>query len=707
MIANDYLNPNGSNREPNFNEGLKGSLFKMNHSMGSEIEFVYEPHDAANYSLGIGGARIKEIINRDLIRNTEVKNAYFYQMSNGQSSGFLATKPIYNLKAFSFRQATSTLYASLIQESGRPIVGYSQVKEQVMNSDPALNTGYRIQYYKQNTSEEGKIENFSGGGFYLPIWFNLKHEYALGALEKTETFNANNALIQKTEMTYGDGNFLQYYQARAFQVPNSGNTVLSRDYFLNVERFRAKSTITTDYGRTGNAASPIISTQYLTYKDEMPTSFINTFPGSHENVSQIETTDEDGVSNVQINKIASDYSFYDQSLYICDIEPIGNGQFDTVMCYYQPVLITPVYGDDARGIFELQQRKINYAPIESHALKNGLIIGASYQSYYSDNDTKLSLPKENFVLKNIPKTNFFQAQLTAGVLNKEIDYRAPVSKNLSYNSVGLPLESKSNLGPTSQLEYYSGGNVLFKQKSNLGKPNEYTTQIDYDQFLFGPSKIIGPNLLAEKREYEPYTGKLLKVRDNFDRLQQNYIYQATPQIPNPNLAFDNNLRTKICSAGNISMKVYVSGLVPLTTAQFSLDNGSTWQNANNGINGFQFTTAITNAYVNIQARVANNNSTIINTSYHASCTPNITWGALSSQSNIPTTCIYNLQVFGLSIDGHAEFSIDNSTWTRALIGQNGIQYNLLKGPLGSAQTFYARPGDNPSFQISTQILTCP
>lgn len=156
------------------------------------------------------------------------------------------------------------------------------------------------------------------------------------------------------------------------------------------------------------------------------------------------------------------------------------------------------------------------------------------------------------------------------------------------------------------------------------------------------------------------------------------------------------------------MKVYMTGLLPLTSGEFSIDAGANWQAANIGSNGFSFNTPITNANVTILARAAGNNSTIINTNYHASCStiPPADWGINTVLVNGSNTCKYVLNVLGLSIDSYAEFSLDSSTWFKASNGNNNFQFILLQGSPGSTQNFYFRPAENTSFVKQTTLSTC-
>jgi hypothetical protein len=151
--------PTTSDRESDPNFAFEGSLDSIIVSTGSQIKLSYELHQAGNYRNGsvykpIGGARIKEIRNKDLISGIETVKSYTYLMADGvRPSGFLCMKPIYRFKT-NFNQigSNSAIYERLIGEMGRPIVGYSRVVEQIkdVSGNPL---GKTIYTFDQDTTE--------------------------------------------------------------------------------------------------------------------------------------------------------------------------------------------------------------------------------------------------------------------------------------------------------------------------------------------------------------------------------------------------------------------------------------------------------------------------------------------------------------------------------------------------------------------------
>lgn len=57
-------------------------------------------------------------------------------------------------------------------------------------------------------------------------------------------------------------------------------------------------------------------------------------------------------------------------------------------------------------------------------------------------------------------------------------------------------------------------------------------------------------------------------------------------------------------------------------------------------------------------------------------------------------------------DNYVEFSINNSSWFRANIGDNGYLLNLNANP-GQNQNFYARERLNPTSVIQISLQHCP
>ena len=90
----------GVDRLPDTNAIQAGILSKIKYPSGGEVEYVYEPNTyydhVANQTYDGGGLRIKQLITRSLRGQGGIQTHsvnYDYNLSNGQSSGVMISRP--------------------------------------------------------------------------------------------------------------------------------------------------------------------------------------------------------------------------------------------------------------------------------------------------------------------------------------------------------------------------------------------------------------------------------------------------------------------------------------------------------------------------------------------------------------------------------------------------------------------------------------
>ncbi|MGL4631633.1 MAG: hypothetical protein ACRCVT_10545 [Leadbetterella sp.] len=718
LIGTDYYTsaPScGSNKTTNLTETKKGVLNRISHSLGNETAFEYESHTANNYA-DPGGLRIKYILHDDRIRNYITRNNYFYETTGGSTSGFMFVKPTYRIANINTVSASSELYNTLIAESSRPVIGYARVQEMTVSGNQLQVLGSTISTFDQ-TEVEGDIKQPTActSCIYNPVYFKLQHDFRQGQVLSQESYNATGTLINKMNMAYTANGGIKYdsvYCTKSFASVIGGSSNLTYNYYQYFRKHRIESQSSTQYSRSGIGSAVVQTTNY-TYKDEMPSSYKNIYKGMHNQVVKTTSNDEDNNVLEEIIKYTADFGFDQDTTLVCDPDcGITPNPCSNLTCLvYQITEHVPAASSYPRAIQENKDRNILYAPIETQQKRNGVTISASYQNYHpilAGNTFAIGLPYYSFILKKMPKSNFQEVyfQKIGDLMVTDPDYGASVSEYTNYNSKGLPEVARTRYGPVHSTTYNTSGLLPLIQSQNAAIA-PHSTSITYGKVFRGIEKETLPNALENKYSYNVYDNQVEIVRDKFDRIRKRSVDDLIPTTTAPSsIIWNNALRTKQCSSGQITLTVYITGLLAGATAQFSTDGGNTWQNANVGSSGYAFTLSPTNTYQSFMARSSDNLTNIISTQYHASCStsPPLTWGSYTVNSAGNGICNYYVSVTGLATDSYAEFSSDNTNWFRANVGDYGMNFAL---PTASGlQTFWFRPSDSPQNVTFGTTPTC-
>lgn len=89
----------GAKRDANENAMKAGSLVKIYYPTGGYTQFAFEANKASylnNPQMIVGGLRIKEKVDYDPITKKSIYKQYNYNLPDGQSSGYISYKPIYD-----------------------------------------------------------------------------------------------------------------------------------------------------------------------------------------------------------------------------------------------------------------------------------------------------------------------------------------------------------------------------------------------------------------------------------------------------------------------------------------------------------------------------------------------------------------------------------------------------------------------------------
>ncbi len=708
LIGADYLNTNAScssDRSVDFNYAPGHVLSKVAHSSGSETLFTYEANQAHNYSGAAGGLRIKEIEYKDLIRNQQTKKSYEYLNAAGTaSSGFVFVKPIYRISSWPEYFIHSELFGSLLAESGRPIVGYSRVTEKTSSSDNSIQTGKVVRIFDQDETEASIKTDPSCSAFcdYNPTYFNLKHDFKLGQLLRQEVYNQSNDTLQIVDYDYTAGGGIKYDStfAQKFYQQNlsNGYFATTRSYYQVFRKYRPEGQQSKQFSRDGTG-TPIVQQVAITYKDEMPTAYQNTYKGKHNMPVKTSTTDEAGTTIETLTKYTADFNFDSYTINFCDPEcPDGMGRTcPHPLCFRDStVIVVPPVNYEARGIFESIEKHIYDYTVESLVKMNDQAVQAMYQNYYPANSTYNTLPNSTYVLRNIPKTGFQEVTYNESnyLMNKDSDYGTARAATLSYNSKGMPLTSDVKRGAAAAQTYDTAGILPLSSTSNSGKSDALTQTAEYTKVFQGLSKQISPNGMEIRYTYQTGTNRLLTVRDHNNRVIATREYNVNVTPPVSNLAWDSGQRNKACSGGQVSLTMGVSGLLAGSTVEFSTNGGTSWQAANTGATAYTLTITPTGSYQNFKARASDSPSVVISQDYHASCTTNppLAWSTNSCTYNAGNSEFF-ISVSGLATDSYAEFSIDNVNWYRANVGDSGYNVSIPYGS-GGLQEFWHRAAED-------------
>lgn len=712
----------GSNRESNFSFMKYGILEKMTSSSGMETAFTFEAHRAANYLNGaadMGGLRIKKITYNDRIRNlTSSKN---YEYTDGANpSGFLIMQPIYRFnKDFNDLYSNSALYSYLLNESARAIVSYSKVTEKVADNTGNNITGRQV-YSFENPTTQYSINPAAGlpcstptSKCYFPEIFHPDHQYRAGNLSKAETFHANTGILSEQNSIFTPGNGIKYDSVYVKRVSRWNGTTYTSIYYQRFNKFRLEEQTSKQYRQNGGGI-PVANTVSYDYKDEMPQAYRNTYKGKHQMPVQSTTTDESGVQVITNTKYIADFNFDSYTVTRCESTCFGDPTrfCPDPFCEYDEVVITvPPPGYEARGIYEGLEKHLLSSTVEALVKMDGQAVSASYMSFYPATSPYKTLPEKSYALRNFPKSNFQEAyyNTTNYLMIKDSDYGNQVVSYPVYNTKGMPTKTQTFRGPAAAAQYDATGLLPFRSISNAGKTDSLFNITSYGKVFLGPQKVQSPNGFATNYYYESGIGRLNYTSDQAGRLLEKYTYNTEPSggvVPVSNISWDQVQRSKTCSGGQLTQRVYVNGLAAGQTASFSTNGGSSWQTANIGSNGYAFTLTPTNVYQEFRARASDATTTVITTNYHASCStkPPLTWGA-NNCTNTGGICNFYVSVNNVAIDSHIEFSIDNVNWQRANVGNNGYNVSVPFGS-GGVQDFYYRAAEDHSQGDSGFLTRC-
>jgi RHS repeat-associated protein len=493
-----------------------GTLTDIIHSTGGSTVLEYENHEARNYPTIIGGSRIKKTTFIDSVSNIRNIKTYSYLQNNGQSSGFLTLKPVYhfddNADGTINQYWVSGLYQQLLSETGRPAVGYSNVKESIV--DPSANLlGYTKSDFSQPLSAptiQQKIPyncqiTFPPNGPPVttcdtlvkmrPYKWNPYHDNSIGSPTRIAVYNANNQLLSEKSMVYGVGplgNYVDQTAYRSFRMENKNYNFLGAYYDASTA-FRASSDTTKVFSLDGT--KPIITINQYLYKDEMDNAYKANYPGTHNQLVKTITTNSLGHQIESLTKYAKDFDF-------------GN-------------TIPP--DQDAQGINQLLQKHIYSAVVESTTKQNGNIVAANYQNYYENS----GLPKSSYSNENLPRTSFTEAVYSSSTLIKDSNYDLKNIVN-SYNPIALPISVTEKYGATSKIDYDATNTLPIKTYKNFGAVDQQSTQMEYDKKIFGVSKEIGTNGLEVRKEFYA-NGKLKQILDKDNKVLKHftYLYRGT------------------------------------------------------------------------------------------------------------------------------------------------------------------------------------
>ncbi|TAE38111.1 MAG: DUF4237 domain-containing protein [Runella slithyformis] len=541
--------PNRDSYAPYARYGLLQTIrMKNGYNLGNITEFDYEAHQAANYRdaatnalLPIGGARIKAIGYTDqTTAQSNTKRYTYLQENSGESSGRLVMKPIYFFNDFSTNIGyNSGLYERLLAETNRPVVGYGFVKEETFsgnltNPNPQ-SLGYSTYRFDQSETElssaqAGVIcgpEDCNPTTFYLPQRFRPAHDFRSGNLLAAKTYNTAGQILTAKYLTYNQLKIDSVLARKIFRINgyNLGLNDAGSRYYMTFSKFRLQTETTELYGQNQSGGQPITQTVYYTYKDQMPAAYRAAYLGKHNFPVLISTTDSQGQTVETHTKYAADYSFGSDSTYNPQTCIDANGIL--YECGYWTInLSVPTIGSDVFYLFHLGKylRHQLAAPVEVVQRRNGQVVGGSYQTYGEGGG---SIPKTTYALQDLPKSTLLNAYYDGTAMQRDASYYA-VSEVLAYNALGLPTQVSNLRGSTAQITYDAKGILPLTSTLNVASNvPPLTTTYQYNGQLFGPTKVIAPNGLEIRYQYDQ-AGRLQTTRDGQNRILQHnqYLYQG-------------------------------------------------------------------------------------------------------------------------------------------------------------------------------------
>lgn len=505
------------------------SLDSLISSTGNAISFTYDYHEAYNFTEKIGGNRIRKVESLDLISGLKTIKTYDYlQIDGSTSSGFMALKPLYHFTDNSNNeQWNSGLYTQLLGQLGKPAVGYSRVIEKTISATNASNTlGSTITDYSQVLTEIDLILPIGGTvtqSYTVRPWQNhFFQDYANGVPTSVISYNSSGLPITEkiSSYSYGISDNTAINGYKSFRL-NGLNYNFEEQYTEGLSKYRLKSETVKAYSQDGT--NPIENTSTFTYKDEMPTAYKTAYPGKHNQVVKTESIDSYGYTNETFNKYASDYAFGIDSVYECQI--FVGGECDTYGYTRFPHIPTDI---EAKGIWQLQQKKMGATVVETMAKKNNKIVSATYQNFYdtTTSDHQKGLGKESYMAENLPLTTFIDANYNRTTSSesfiKDVNYdlKSTVEK---YNPLGMPAVIQNRFGSRDSTVYDATNTLIIEQHNNIGAYDKNRVKMEYDNVIFGISKEVATNDLEVRKEYYD-DGKIKQTKDKDGNILKHYQY---------------------------------------------------------------------------------------------------------------------------------------------------------------------------------------
>jgi RHS repeat-associated protein len=582
LIPRDSDYPNctaqTSNRSSSSSFVFYGSMDSVIFSNRKIITFQYELHNAKNYvgnsgiPSPIGGPRIKQITSKDLVSGIETIKEYDYTL-NGQTTGHLALKPTYRYKTpFQEIGTHSSIYDRLLGEMGRPPVVYSRVTERILNT-ANQGLGKTVYHFDNDTTNLSTYEKYAINctGQYpnqvcdtveyvrpekvhpSSVYGNWDYKLNTANLLKTETFNeAGDTLsVQSWQYTaFPIWNIKLTAASKVFRVNNRnlGYTtccggVFTQSYNHLFVKYRLESHISKTFSQAGT--NPLVSIVNYIYKDEMPLSYQQNYPGKHNQLVKTETIDSRGQIIENFIKYPSDFEFFEDTIHV--EETCYDEYFLPYDCSYD-VLVphVPLLGSQARGIFEFKDYHIWAFPIETNIKIDARPSGASYntiEKFFRPNIGFNYAPKKSFTAGRIG--DVFQEMFYHKNQNDTI-YREPsyfeIQQTDEYNSLGLAQRIKTYGGKLNTLVYDPSKLLVSLQIGNLGGIIVDSLSHEFTKKLYGVSKTVGINHL-ENRTIFDLSNKKGAVRQQMDKdnnLLAQYDYaEPLESLLAPNLNTDN------------------------------------------------------------------------------------------------------------------------------------------------------------------------
>lgn len=549
LIGKDYTRPCvsvGTSRDTD-NSGSYAQYFTIDSlisSTGTVITFTFDNHEAQNFTGKIGGSRIRKVETLDLISGIKTIKTYDYLQSDGStSSGFIALKPLYHFTDLNNNeQWNSGIYSQLLGLLGKPAVGYSRVVEKMVS--PFENTsslGYTVSEFSQSLTEANMV--VASPYVVRPWTTHFYQDYENGVPIRVASYNSNNQIIHEKITSYAfassDNSAITGY--KSFRL-NGFNYNFEQSYTESLSKFRLKSDVVKAYSQDGT--NPVVNTNTYTYKDEMSVAYRQAYQGKHNQVVKTESYDSYGYLNETINKYAIDFTFgEDSTAYQVCYDYFGNivdcsdpsVNPDITQTYYNKYDHIPT-DIEAKGIWQLQQKKMWATVLETVAKKNTKVVSATYQNFYADSTQyhQAGLGKESYMAQNLPLTTFSELKYNRTTTGESLDrderydLRTTIEK---YNPLGMPAVVQTRFGSRDSTVYNATNTLVLEQHNNIQAYDKNRTKLEYNTVIFGVSKETATNDLEAVKEYYD-NGKIKQIKDKDGNIIKHYQYYYRGQADN-------------------------------------------------------------------------------------------------------------------------------------------------------------------------------